>query len=84
MLFFPTDGCAMDHAVSRRPLTVKARVQSLVGLCGIYGAQNSPGTGLFQSTPPLPCQYHSTIIYVVLVSLHNKHNVSVMNYQPPQ
>jgi len=79
MLFLPTDGCAMDHAVSRRLLTVKARVQSLVGLCGIYGAQNSTGTGLFQSTSPLPCQYHFTIIYVGLVSLHNQYNVSVMS-----
>ena len=80
MLFFPTDCCVMDHAISRRPVTAKARVQPLVGICGIYGAQNITGTSLCPSTSVLPCQYLSTIIYLVLGSLHNnQQNVSVMN-----
>jgi len=81
MLFFSAEDCAMDHAVSRRPLTAKAWVHSLVVLCGIYGAQNNTGTVFFfQSTSVLPSQYLSPIIYVVFVSLHgNQYNVSVMN-----
>jgi hypothetical protein len=41
MLFFPTDGCAMDRAVSSRLFTAKARFQSLAGLCEVYGAKTT-------------------------------------------
>jgi hypothetical protein len=35
----------MAQAVSRRPLTAEARVQSRVSPCGICGGQNGTGTG---------------------------------------
>jgi hypothetical protein len=52
-----------DHvvqALSRRPVTAEARVQSQARPCGICGARS--GTGLrffFPSSSVLPCQYHS-------------------------
>ena len=38
-------GCAMAQAVSRRLLTVEARVRSGVSTCGIWGGQSGTGTG---------------------------------------
>jgi hypothetical protein len=40
-------GRAMAQAVSRRPLTAKARVRSRVSPCGIYGGRSGTGTGFF-------------------------------------
>jgi hypothetical protein len=37
----------MAQAVSRRLLTVEARVRSLVVPCGICGGQSGTGTGFF-------------------------------------
>jgi hypothetical protein len=42
-------GRAMAQAVSRRPLTAEARVQSWVSPCGICGGRNGTGTGF---SPP--------------------------------
>jgi hypothetical protein len=53
-------GRAMAQAVSRRPLTAEARVQSRVTPCGICGGQSGTGTDFFPSTSVLPCQFHST------------------------
>jgi hypothetical protein len=50
----------MAQAVSRRPLTAEARVQSRVSPCGICGAQSGTGTGFPTSTSVFPCQFHST------------------------
>jgi hypothetical protein len=55
-----TLGRAMAQAVSRRPLTAKARVRSWVGPCGICGGQSGTGTGFSPSTSVFPCQFHST------------------------
>jgi hypothetical protein len=65
----------MAQAVSRRPLTEKARVRSLVGPCGICGGQSGTGTQFS------PCQFHSTgaplqgetkKIIIFITGLHNK------------
>jgi hypothetical protein len=37
----------MAQAVSRRPLTVEARVRVRSSPCGICGGQSKPGTGFF-------------------------------------
>jgi hypothetical protein len=34
----------MVQAVSRRPLTVEARVRAIVNPCGIFGEQSGTGT----------------------------------------
>jgi hypothetical protein len=49
----------MAQAVSRRPLTVEARVRSRVSPCGICGGQGT-GTGFSPSTLVFLCQFHST------------------------
>jgi hypothetical protein len=43
-------GRAMTEAVSRRPLTMEARVQSQATPCGIYGEVSCPGTDFTVST----------------------------------
>ena len=43
------EGRAMAQAVSRRSLTVKARVRSRVSPCGICGGQSGTGTGFSPS-----------------------------------
>jgi hypothetical protein len=51
----------MAQAVSRRPLTAEARVQSRVSPCGLCGGQSGIGTDFFPpSTSVSPCQFHST------------------------
>jgi hypothetical protein len=50
----------MAQAVSRRPLTAKARVRPWVSLCGICGDQSGTGTGFSPSTSVFPFQFHST------------------------
>ena len=53
----------MAEAVSRWPLTAKARVGSRVSIYDICGGQSGTGTGTgsFPSTAILPCQYNFTI-----------------------
>jgi hypothetical protein len=51
----------MAQAVSRRPLTVEARVPAWVNLCGICGGQSGSETGFSPSSSVFPCQYHSTV-----------------------
>jgi len=43
-------GLAMAQAVSRRILTVKARLQSQARQCGICGGKSGSGTGFSPST----------------------------------
>jgi hypothetical protein len=72
----------MAQAVSRRPLTAEARVQSRVSPCRICGGQSGTGTGFSPSTSVFPCQYHSTgaplqvktkkKLNVFITGLHNK------------
>jgi hypothetical protein len=50
----------MVEAVSRRPLTLEARVRSRVIPCGICGGQSDTGTGFSPSTSVSPCQFHYT------------------------
>jgi hypothetical protein len=50
----------MAQAVSRRPPTPEARVQSRVSPCGICDEQTGTGTGISPSTSVFPCQFHST------------------------
>jgi hypothetical protein len=54
-LNWPT-GRAMAQVVSRRPLTVEARVRARVNPCGIYGGQSGTGTGFSPSSSVFPCQ----------------------------
>jgi hypothetical protein len=51
----------MAQVVSRRPLTVEARVRARVNPCGICGKQIGTGTGFSPSSSGFPCQYHSTV-----------------------
>jgi hypothetical protein len=53
-------GRAMAQAVSRRPLTADAQIQSRVSPCGICGGQSGTGTGFSPSTSVFPRQFHST------------------------
>jgi hypothetical protein len=49
----------MAQAVSRQPLTVEARVRSLVSPCGIRGGQSGIGTGFYPSNSVSTYQFHS-------------------------
>jgi hypothetical protein len=70
----------MAQAVSRRPLTAAAGVQSRIGPCGTFGGQSGTETGFSPSTLVFPCKSHSTgaplhgktkkLIFVT--GLHNK------------
>jgi hypothetical protein len=51
---------AMAQAVSRRPLTAEAWVQSRVIPCGIYSGQSGNGTGFSTSASAFPCHFHTT------------------------
>jgi hypothetical protein len=85
--YTPVIGHAMAQAVSRRPPTMEAQVQSWVSPCGICGGQSGTGTGFSLSSSVFPCQFHSTgapllgkgqkiiiiiIIFIFIVGLHNK------------
>jgi hypothetical protein len=50
-------GRAMAQVVSRRPLTVEARVRVRVNPCGICGGQSGTGTGFSLSSSVFPCEY---------------------------
>jgi hypothetical protein len=50
----------MAQAVSRRPLTVEARVRSRVSPYEICGGQSGTGTGFSPITSVFPCQFNST------------------------
>jgi hypothetical protein len=74
-------GRAMAQAVSPRPLTAEARVQSRVSPCGICGGRSGTRTGFSPSTSGFPCQFHSTGAplkwksrrnLICLIGLHNK------------
>jgi hypothetical protein len=60
LLINESSGRAMGRAVSRRPPTADARVQSQVSPCGLCDGQSGTGTGFSQSTSVFPCQFHST------------------------
>jgi hypothetical protein len=71
----------MAQAVSRRPLTVQARVRSRVSPCGICGESGGIVTGFTPSTSVFPCQFHSTgaplhgkteKLIIFITGLHNK------------
>jgi hypothetical protein len=51
----------MAQVVSRRPLTVEARVRAPVNPCGICGGQSGTGTDFSPSSSVVPCQYHPTV-----------------------
>jgi hypothetical protein len=51
----------MVQAVSRWPLTAKARVRTRVNPCGICGGQSVTGAGFSPSSPVFPFQYNSPI-----------------------
>ena len=71
----------MAQAVSRRPLTAKARFRSRVSPCEICGGESGTGTGFSQSTSVFRCQFHSTgapldgktkQLIIFITGLHNK------------
>jgi hypothetical protein len=71
----------MAQAVSRRPLTAEARVQSRVSPYRTCGGRSGTGTGFSPSTSVFPCQYHSTgatlqgktkKLIIFITGLHNK------------
>jgi hypothetical protein len=81
MLVIQLQGRAMAQAVSRRALTVEARVRSRASPCGICGGQSGTGTGFSPSTSVFPCQFHSTgallqgktkKLIIFITGLHNK------------
>jgi hypothetical protein len=55
-----TVGRVMVQAVSSRPLTADAQVQSPTSPCDTCGGQNSDGTGFSPSASVFPCHYHCT------------------------
>jgi len=50
----------MAQAVSRRPLSFKARAQYQASPCWICGGQSGSGTGFSPSVSVFSCQFHST------------------------
>ena len=50
----------MPQAVTRRPLSVEARVPSQISECEICGAQSGTKTGFPPTAWFSPCHYHST------------------------
>jgi hypothetical protein len=73
-------GHAMAQAVSRRPLTAEAPVQSRVSPCEICGAQSGPGMGFFPSSSVFPSiSFHrcsntwkNEKLIIFITGLHNK------------
>jgi hypothetical protein len=74
-------GRAMAQAVTRRPLTVEARIRSRVSPRRICGGQSGTGTGLSPSTSAFPCRFHCTgtplhgineKLILFITGLHNK------------
>jgi hypothetical protein len=55
-------GRAMAQVLSRRPLTVEARIHALVNPFGICGGQSGSGAGFASSSSVFPLSmYHSTV-----------------------
>jgi hypothetical protein len=65
-------GRAMDQAVSRRPLTAKARVRARVNPCGICGGQSGIGRGLSPSSSVFP-------VNIIPSSLSNSYHLGKRN-----
>jgi hypothetical protein len=57
ILTLVASGRAMVQVVSRRPLTLEARIRARVNPCGICGGQSGTGTGFSPSSSVFPCQY---------------------------
>jgi hypothetical protein len=51
----------MAQAVSRRPLTLEARIRVRIVQCGICGGQSGAATDFSPSSLVFPCHYHSTV-----------------------
>jgi hypothetical protein len=51
----------MAQVVSRRPLTVEARVRARFNPCGICGGKSGTGTIFSPRSPVFSCQYYSTV-----------------------
>jgi len=49
----------MTEVVSRRPLTMEARLRFQLSPCEIYGKQSGTKTGFSPGTSVLSCQYRS-------------------------
>jgi hypothetical protein len=66
----------MAQAVSRRPLTAKARVRSRVSPCGICGRQSGTGTGFSPVNFIVPVLHYTEkrerLIIIFMTELHNK------------
>jgi len=60
-------GRALAQAVSRRPATAEARVQSQASLCGVCVAQSETEPGFSPSTLVYTCQYHSASAALAII-----------------
>jgi hypothetical protein len=79
---FMSHGRAMAQAVSRRPLTAEAWVQSRFSPCGVCGGQSGTGTGFPPENFgfPLSISFHRCSItrinkkkiIIFIIGLHNK------------
>jgi hypothetical protein len=52
---------AIAQAVSRRPVTTKARIRPRISPCGISGGQSGTGSGFSPNYSVFPCQYYFTV-----------------------
>jgi hypothetical protein len=59
----------MAQAASSRPLTAEARVRARISSRGICGGQSLTGTGFCPSSSVFPCQYHSTLLSILMYQL---------------
>jgi hypothetical protein len=59
-------GSALSQAVTSRPLTTEALVRALVNLCGIYGRQSVPVTGLSRSSSVFPVSIIPPWLFILI------------------
>jgi hypothetical protein len=62
-------GRDIAQVVSRRPLTAESRVRTWVNPCRICGGQSGTGRDLSPSSSVFSCQYHSTVVSVLIYNM---------------
>ena len=61
--------CAMAEAVSRRPVSLEARLRCEVSLCGVWGGQTGSGTSCSQGTSVCLLASYRQALYVYFIHL---------------